>query len=406
MKKHFLKRALCATLACATIAGSVVGLTACNGGGNNQKVSITIGVQQAEGSNFQSMCNFLDSLKEELNFEYSTSLLRAGSDAANLVTLENAALSGADGIINMCDMSAAGTKALLDKCAQTETYYAGYMTDFTQTFNNTKADDQANVNAIKSSKYMLGAVTDGGDGQSRGKFLFDEAVKNNHRKVTFARSPLDAYPIAAVAINEFKRLATEYNENHDDKFEFIANANGSDTLEVGFYGPSGTVSDATVQGWKASGVEAVIAVNSLGKKLLTPINTANANIAIYQVGCDNDIKGDFPTKIKTLCQTPAETIIYPLIRIINAVRGESYSDEPTDKAKTVITGDYSYLTTSADLTSAVQYSMNFSEDHSVSRAIISKEDVKALLASEGGTFKKLSDTIASWDTKYALYRQK
>jgi hypothetical protein len=275
------------------------------------------------------------------------------------------------------------------------------MSDFANTFNTT---DNASATAIVNSKYMLGSVSDGEtDGAVRGAYLFNQIVQTTARKIVFARFPLYAYPVAGTAITEFKRLAEEYNTTHSDKFTYYTADDATDgVFEVGF--TMSTVPDATVTNWKNAGVEAVVAVNSLGKRLLTPVNNVNANIAIYQTGWDDSIIDSFPTTIKTLCQTPAETIIYPLIRILDAARGNSYSDEPTGKAK-IVTGQYVYLSTAEDLANGRQNSMNFSEDHTVNHAIISTADVKALLASEGGTFKALTDTLAKWTTSYALTRK-
>lgn len=405
MKKKFLKSALCATLVCATMATTAVGLTACNPD-SEENVQIAIGVQQTSGNNFESMCNLLDSLKEELNFSYSTILMTRNNDE-NLTAFDNAMLSGAAGIISMTDMDVVSTKTLIEKCEVNNAYYAGYMSDFANTFANKNAGDVANVNYIKSSPHMLGAVSDGEiDGAVRGEFLFNQVVATTARKVTFARFPLYAYPSAATSINKFKELATTYNQTHDDDFEFIVNAGdgATDTFEVNF--SMASVPDATVQDWNSKGVEAVIAVNSLGKKILTPANTYAPNLAIYQTGWDDNIVSSFPDKIKTLCQTPAETIIYPLVRILNAVRGNSYADEPTDKGQTIVTGQYVYLTTTQDLENGRRNSMNFSLDHTVEHSLVTPAQVKALLAGEeGASFAKLKGTLDSWTTKYALTRQ-
>ena len=51
MKTKFLKRALCTTLACATVAGLGVGLTACQPS-DSETVRIVVGVQQTTGNNY------------------------------------------------------------------------------------------------------------------------------------------------------------------------------------------------------------------------------------------------------------------------------------------------------------------------------------------------------------------
>lgn len=404
MKTKFLKRALCTTLACATVAGLGVGLTACQPS-DSETVRIVVGVQQTTGNNYNSMCNLLDALKDELNFEYTTTLVDRNADAA-LSTYQNQLLGGAQGIITMVDVDAATTRKIIEDCEANNAYYAGYMTDFANTFANTDSAQAENVEYILNSDAMLGAVTDGDivrDGGTRGEFLFDAVVKTDARVVTLCRAPLYAYPVAATAIDRFKELVEEYNAANEDDFTIVESVGAADdgALEVGF--SMQNVPDATVQDWKAKGVEAVIAVNSLGKKILTNVQTSAPEIGIYQIGWDDNIISAFPQYIKTLCQTPAETIIYPLIRVLNAVRGNSYADEPADVEDTLISGQYIYITSEEELKKARTSCMNFAEGNPVSASLISVEEIKSLLAGEeGASFKKLVDTISSWTSENVL----
>ena len=395
--KNFFKFAAGAAFAAVT----AVSLASC--GGNNQgselaSKHIVIGVQQTSGNNYEAMLKFLDSLKDDLKFTYDTVLLDSRNNDANLSTFQTQMLAGADGIITMVDMDLANTTKLLAECEKNDVYYAGYMTDFA----NVMKDD-----TVMNSKYMLGAVSDGDTGETRAKFLFDEIVKTTNRKLVFARFPLYAYPVAKTTIDEFKKLANAYNETHDDDFTYY-NAEGYENgYEIGFQ--MATVPDAEVQKWAGANVDAVVAVNSLGKRLLQPVKTNGGNMVIYQLGWDDSIISEFGDngKIKTLCQTQNETILFPLVRILNAARGNSYTDEPTSKTAKVITGRYTYLASSKDLADGKNNSMNFSADHSASRALISPANAKALLAGESGaTYAKLVGTIDSWTSEYVLRRTK
>ena len=49
--------------------------------------------------------------------------------------------------------------------------------------------------------------------------------------------------------------------------------------------------------------------------------------------------------------------------------------------------------------------MNFNDARDLKYALISPAEVKGLLAANGGTFAKLKETIASWDTEYILRRE-
>ncbi len=391
MKKFFK-----GLIAASTLAVGALAFTSCGEAGVGDKVSIVIGVQQTSGNNYESMCNFLDNLKTDLNFDYETVLLESRNNDKNLSTFQTKMLAGADGIISMVDMDEANLTKLLADCEKNDVYYAGYMSDF------------ANVNKkeeIMNNKYMLGTVSDGEiDGAVRGEFLFNEIVKSSARKVVFSRFPAYAYPSALASISKFKELATAYNSTHDDDFTYYVTAEGSDTYEFGFTTP--TLPDAEATSWKAAGVEAVVAVNSLGKRLLPAFKSNNMSTLIYTLGWEDNLISDFGDDklVRTLGQTPAETIVYPLVRILNAARNNSYTDEPT-MANKVVTGRYTYLASTADLENGRKNSMNFSVDHAVSHAIITPAEVKALLAGESGaTYQKLVDTLNSWDSKYALTR--
>lgn len=401
MKSKFFKRALCTTLACATVAGIGLGMTAC---ADNENVHIWIGVQQATGNNYDSMCNLLDALGEEYNFTYTAELMDRNADAA-LSSVQNALLSGAQGVIAMTDTDTSTNKRIVEMCEENGAFYAGYMNDFKSIFDPEETS-AADAQYILESDNFLGSVTDGDivrDGGTRGEFLFDAVVKTDARVVTLCRAPLYAYPVAATAIDRFKELVEEYNAANEDDFTIVESVGAADdgALEVGF--SMQNVPDATVQDWKAKGVEAVIAVNSLGKKILTNVQTSAPEIGIYQIGWDDNIISAFPQYIKTLCQTPAETIIYPLIRVLNAVRGNSYTDEPADVEDTLISGQYIYITSEEELEKARTSCMNFAEGNPVSASLISVEEIKSLLAGEeGASFKKLVDTISSWTSENVL----
>ena len=408
MKSKFLKRALCTTLACATVAGIGLGMTAC---ADDDSVHLVIGVQQTTGNNYVAMCNLLDAWGPELGFTYETVLIgRNAEEAYN--TYQNAIVSGASGIITMVDVDAPTTRRIIELCEDNNAYYAGFMTDFASTFANSDPAQTENVEYVMNSGAMLGAVTDGDivrDGGARGEFLFNEIVETDYRTITLVRSPLYAYPVAATAIDRFKELAEEYNETHDDDFTFVTapGAQTSDSqgaLEIGF-GDS-EVDAEVVQSWASQGVEAVVAVNSLGNKLLSNVKTYGNGMVIYQIGRDDLILGDFPDTIKSLCQTPTETIVYPLVRVLNAINGNSYSDEPTDKMDTLLSGQYVYFTSAEDLEAGDGNSIAFTENYPVSASIVTVDDIRGLLAgAEGASFAKLSGLIASWDTDYVLYRR-
>ncbi len=421
MIAKFFKRTLCATLACACVVGTSVSLSACS----VSDVHIVIGVQENTGSTYQSMKNLLDALSKELDFSYETVLVGTDANSA-LTSFQNAMLAGASGVISMVDLDAATTKTLIKYCEDYDAYYSGYMIDFANIYSNTTSTDAANVEYVLNSDRMLGTVTDGdraSDGGLRGEFLFKALVDDitsgevgyvtnsegkKEVKVTFAQSPAYAFPVSQVAVEKFKELAEEWNScpENEYKITWYENSGGSSLNGVYVMNFSDTeVPPATVQKWAENDVQAVVAMNSLGTKLLSNVQKYGKGMVIYQVGYEDTTLAAFPDTIKTLSKTPAETIIYPLILILNAVHGCTYSDQPTDKTQTAITGNYLYITSKDEFDSLWNKTMSLSDDYSAEHSLITVEEVKALLAENGGTFEKLTETIASWTTDKILSKK-
>lgn len=410
MKSKFLKRALCTTLACATVAGLGVGLTACQPS-DNENVHIWIGVQQATGNNYDSMCHLLDALGEEYNFTYTAELMDRNADAA-LSSVQNALLSGAQGVIAMTDTDTSTNRRIVEMCEENGAYYAGYMNDFKSIFDPEETS-VTDAQYILESDNFLGSVTDGDiarDGGTRGEWLFNQISQTDYRKIVFAHSPTYAYPVAATAINKFVELMEAWNQAHpEDQFEVYTEGTSANSTvydgayQLGFGGPGSTIPDSDIAEFVENGVEAIVAVNSLGNKLLPSIQSANANIVIYQIGREDEIVDEFPETIKSLCQTPAETIVYPLALILNAVNGTQYSDYPSDKESTLITGNYIYMATEEDLEASVGTTMNFTEGNPVSASLVSVEEFGELL---NGSYADLTGLIASWTTENVLARNK
>lgn len=403
MKKSIFKKVAAVALTAAVVGSVGAMATGCNNGGK-ETVDITIGVQQTTGNNYEAMVKFLDNIKGEVGFTYNTVLVGRDNNA-NLTTYQNAIASGTQGIISMVDMDNANTKTLLQDCAEAHCYYTGYMTDFANvTSTRNGATD------LSDNEYMLGAVSDGEDGANRGQFLFDSLVETNVRKVVLARFNKNYFPAVIPGIAKFKELVETYNASHDDDFEIYSDSSDNTFKDDGAYQCefNQQVAAATLTKWNQAGVKGIVCFNSLGKLFLQNLKAQNLTSAmpVWTCGWDDSLVADFGSDkpIRAMCQTPCETIVYPLVRIINAVRGNSYSDEPAGKAK-IIEGNYVYLGSTQDLTDGKQHCMNFNENRDISCALINAEGINNLLAgANGASFSKLKSTIASWNTEYVLRR--
>ena len=382
-------------VAAAAVAASVA---SCNKGA--EKVHITVGVQQDTGNNYLSMVNFLNGVKDELNFEFDTVLMDSRNDAKNLDALQNSLNSGTRGIINMTDMSANNLSTLLKNLEANNAYYAGYMVDLTNAKNGN----------LLSNKRIVGSVTDGEGGASRGESLFNEVVKTNNRKIVFAQFPEAYFPAVTGAVARFKELAAEYNETHDDKFSYYETSLGANYPETSTFQMTFQMSQvpaAEYAAWDDANVDAVVAVNSLAKRILPAAKTDSTPINIFSVGFDDEILDDFGENkvIKSLAQTQAESIFYPLVQVLNAINGKEYSDAPTNDEEKILTGHYVYLTNTADYEAGKANTMNFSADHGFDKTLIDAKTVKSLLAGEeNASFAKLKATLDSWTSEYVLYR--
>jgi len=399
MKKNLFRFAAGAIVA----AGAVAGLASCNGNGASlEKAYITVGVTQDTGNNFISMKTWLDGVKSELNFEWDYVLMDSRNDANNLTALQNKLNSGTQGIITMTDMAANNLQTLLKNLEANDAYIAGYQTDLTN----------ANKAGLLDNARIVGTVTDGESGAMRGETLFNQVVKSTNRKIVLAQFPTAYFPAVVGATEKFEELAAEYNKTHDDKFSFYSGSGdkypSEHVYQMTFQEAS--LADATYDAWKADGVQAVVAVNSLAKRLLAPAaKDSNNPINIYAVGWDDEIMSSFGEDkiIRTQAQTQAETILFPLVQLLNAIRGQKYSDAPTKGTDKVVTGHYIFVTNAADLAAGQKNTMNFSQDHAMSRALIDAAGAKALLAGQSGaTYAKLKETLDSWNTQWVLYRQK
>jgi len=404
----------------AALVGSIGAVAGCTGNGDNNGddpnkgdkggVKILVGVQQTRGNNYEAMCKFLDALKPELNFTYDIQLMDR-SDNNNVILLENAILKGISGIITMTEMAASATQGVIEMCEEEGVYYAGYMSDFWKTYS----DSNLSGKKPKDSKYCLGSVSDGElDSETTAKWLFDTVKKSPYRKIVLTRAPEYAYPSSIAASEVFKGLVDEYNKTAEegDKFELWTDGvTKGAAYEIAYGLP--TSFSSTVTSWQKWGGDdlALVGLNYCAGSIMGIDSYNNQKFPIFNVGWDDDVAKEFgditdSTKpVKALCQTPCETIIYPLVRMLNAINGTPYADEPTNPEDRIIEAKYCHIESPQDIVDGSTHCLNFNDARDLKYALITPAEVKGLLAANGGTFEKLKNTIASWDTEYILRRE-
>lgn len=402
----------------AGVAG--LSLASCDNNKNDEKVKVSIGSYLGYGNTLSALEGYLDSIKDDLNFEYTLTQISQTDANSNLSKFQNDLETGTDLIITMMDNDAQNTKAILEACEEYGAYLAGWQTDF----NNTRASDVADE--VLNSDHFLGAATDGEmDGKVLGQYLWDAVSASENRVIALARTPYYAYPSGHVASVEIARLAEEWNKaNPDDQFTIVDSSEGTNdlggvadadadlALNMGF---GGNLAETQLDKWVDEGVEAIVAVNSLAQRIYSTLVSENQdkNIDLYTVGWDDalygsDVFGSNGT-IKSLGQSVVETIIYPLIMGINAVRGYQFSDAPTTGLDKFVEGKRIMLTSDEDMEAGHKNCMIYAgvdKYGDPSRALIQGEDLVNYLGNaEGASFAKLKDLINSWDKDYVLYRK-
>lgn len=379
-----MKKTLKVLSALALAGVATAAVTSC--GKDSKQVKIFIGFQQQGDPTTIATENILNALKDELNFTYDSAVLNSRDSVANLNTFNEKLTMGYDAIISMADLDVEQAESLIDTCAEVGAYYVGYKLDMANAMKSEK---------VKNSEYFLGGTSDGElDWGLRAEKLFDALKASDDRKIVLASFSSQYFPQVTDALTRFKELVTEWNAaNPDDQFTYGTWTDGSDTWTCKF----SALPDAEKQKITADGVDAIIATNSVAKYVLPGLDSS---VHLYNVGYDQTYDDQFGEDKQLRCQgqSPADHIILPLIRVINAVNGA----DPIPVEDKVVVGNYIYMTKAQDLVDLKATSINFTTDHSFEDALFTVEDAKALV---GAADSKLVQLCESWTTEYVLNRK-
>ena len=395
------------TLSLFGVAAAVTAsLTSC-GNGDADKPHLTIAINQNTGTTVGAMRAWLDAAQDELGFTYDTVLMDRSDWNKNSQDLKDKINSGSNGIITMVDFPSNYLKVVLDSCKEHDAYFAGWMTELSN------AQDENNY--LLDSDRIVGTVSDGESGAQRGEKLFEYVKASTERKVVFTQYDPALFPAVKGAVQRFIDLAEEYNKtatDESDKFTFFEGTGenydksvNNRAFTAGFRG----IDQSFYNTWKNDGVEAIVSVNSLSKYLLPTMKAdTTGHMKLYSVGYDDSTSTSLGDgQMMTVSQTPAETIFFPVVQLLNAINGKSYSDAPKDAKSKVATGNYIYVQTKEELAIAKSKILNFQgqkengkEVYDLTKTIFTPADAKKLLAStSGSTYKGLTDTLASWTSQ-------
>ncbi len=375
MKKS-LKKIVVYVLAVAMCIQMGATLIACGRGGD--KIKIGVGLYQDSGPAVTATKNYLNGLAEALNCEFEFVTLSQTSDEENKTTAQSLIAGGCKGLIFTMDGGV--TPAILEECKKAGVYLAGYLCDY-----------DVNYETIKNNEYFLGTVVDGSyTGYAWGEHVAERIIAEGHKNIGMIKFPGFAFPHQAEMDQAFREKINEYNATAADADKITLTT----TMELMFQ----PLADNYFQ--DNPNIDAIFAMCA-GVDFVYPtlVKNGKTNIKLYTAGfsTDNDVLNNFGTSgnqcIQELVFSNVEAITYPLVMLVNKITGNEFSDNPTeaqrvDSSQLIITNN-----TQLDLvkTKSLYCTGN------VKDAFLSVDDVKALLAVNGGTHAKLVQAVQSMD---------
>ncbi len=400
-----MKRVL-AMLVVAVMMFSMIGCGASGGkgtdgaqGGKTYKIAVLS--FDTSGALYDASCAYLDYLAEELGFEYE--YVNGGfSSQEQISTAETYLAQGYRGIILNQDMGAA--EAILDLCEDYDAYLGGYWCDFA---NSIYATGAPNMNVLQNERFV-GSAIDGHSGcENTAEAMFDAIVKQDgHTEVGIAVMPVAWYPLqVSTGVNHFMELVDEYNAG--DKAE--TNGTPVTVVQTGKDADGNPMYYEEVDGISMSFSSSFFTNNKMtacasfasSSFTYNALIESKADISLYATGWENTYIESFGSKgqIKQITVSPVESIIFPVVQMIDRLNGYAYEDVPSGEAVfgKLVDTDQIYITGDEGL-EAFQKSLHSTAD--ASSAFFSADDVKQFMLTYNGekaSFAELSAALNSND---------
>ena len=392
MKKKLKKISL------VLMAGALVAsLTACGGGESSEggasgeaefkDAKIALAYYQDSGPAVTAVHAFLDEVGKAMNTEFTYVTFSQTDEATNVATVQQLISSGVDGIIGTMDL---GTQAILDECEAAGIYYAGYVCDF-ETSYTTMHDE------VFGNEAFLGTVSDGSltDNVQGGQYMFDSLIEYNEahpddpvEHVSMTMFPEFAYPIQRLCADQFVAAVEEYNKTAETPITVAPLDEETDILQ---FAPI----DSTYFS-KHPGIDGIISF-AAGTSFVYPAMVSagvDSEIKLFTVGLDGGEEDNFGSAgtqtYQQVVVTPVETVIYPLVLMINKINDVEFSDMP-ETAERIATNQF-VVNSDEDMEKMLTniYSTGNYED-----ALITAEDVAELtaVANPDATYAGLVETV-------------
>jgi ABC-type sugar transport system substrate-binding protein len=342
---------------------------------------ITIGIVSYGTS--ETIEPFYKKVSEATGIKFKYVLGDSYDETKNVTAVQNLISSGVDGIIMTMD---SGMEAIMKEAESANVYVAGYLTGM-----------QQSMDKIKDNKYFLGAVNDGiADGSVVGNKAAELVIQQNKKSVGVLSFPKIYFPAQVQADEAFRTKIEEFNKTADAKDKITV----KDTVELSFQ----PLEDVYFK--QNPDIDSIFNL-AAGFVYPTMVSANVKNITLYTAGYtyDESYQNAFKEGIiglQTVSNT--ESMIYPIALIANAVKGETFSDQP-ETAEAVDTSVV-FLTNKDELKAFEENTMNATGD--ASRALLSEDDIRNLIkvSNPDATYENLVKTIQSWSIEDILAKSK
>lgn len=359
------------------LALAAVAMSGC--GESAAKIKIGVGLYTDQGDAPQATKAFLAGVADELNCEFTYKVLSMTDGATNVTAAEELISAGCKGLIWTMDSA---MDSVLKVCKDAGVYLAGYLCDY-----------ETSYDSIKDNPNFLGTVVDGRySGTGWGQEVASRMIPAGYKNIGMIKFPAFAYPHQIEMDTAFRAKVAEYNTTAAaaDKITL------TDTVDLMFC--------QLDSAWLAANpdVDAIYGMcGGIDDIYPTLVQENRTGIKLYTAGFSHtdSIVANFGTKgtktIQEMVFAPAETITYPLVRLVNKINGKAYSDEPADATR--VDSGQVIVTSDEIMTKACN---SIYATYKMDDAMITAKEVKNLLAANGGTEAKLVAAVQNMNTAH------
>lgn len=294
-------------------------------------------------------------------------------EAANVTAVQNLISSGVNGIIMTMDSSMTN---IMKEAEAANVYVAGYLNSMDQSLRK-----------IKDNKYFLGTVSDGYlDGSKIGQKAAELVIKDKKKNVGVVTYPHNYFPTHAQADKAFRAAIDEFNKKAADADKITL----YDSVQLSFKPLDPTYFQ------KYPKLDGIFGM-ALTFVYPTMLSSNVKNVTLYATGFDTAesyMKGFNERAIGMETCSNAESLIYPVALIANAVKGAQFSDKPAS-AEAVETNTV-FLTNADELKAFQNNAIFYSGD--VKNSLLTEDKIRSLIkaSNKDATYKDLVKTIQSW----------